>query len=56
MPRPRPKQEEIDEQLNKAADATDEGRSNWPGMTYEEGVAAAIRWMIGDDTPPMDDE
>lgn len=49
-------QAEIDEQLNLAADQEMEGRSKFPSMKYEEGVSAAIRWLIGDENDaPMDD-
>lgn len=52
----KPTQEQIDEQLNLAAEAVDEGQSKWPGMTYEQGVDNAIRWMTGEsDQPPMED-
>jgi len=47
---------EIEEQLNKALDALDTG-SKYPGMSYEEGVSAALDWVIGNiDDRPMDDE
>lgn len=50
-------QEEIDEQLNKAADVADSGISQWPGMTYEQGVDNALRWVTGQvDDRPMDDD
>lgn len=30
--------------------------SKFPGMTYEDGIVAALTWMIGEtDTPPMED-
>lgn len=49
-------QEEIDEQMNKASEGIDQG-SRWPGMSYEQGVDAALRWVTGDDdSAPMDDE
>ena len=48
---------EIDEQLNACVDSIDEGRSKYPGMTYEQGVDAALRWVAGDtDDAPMEDE
>lgn len=49
-------QAEIDEQLNLALDSEEAGRSRWPGMTYEQGVEAAIRWVTGqvDDKPMAD--
>ncbi len=41
--------EEIQDQI----DATHE--TNYPGMTYAEGVRAALEWILGDaDEPPME--
>lgn len=40
--------DEIDNVLNSAADWEERGGSAVPGMTYEQGVAAGIRWAIGD--------
>ncbi len=49
-------QAEIDEQLNRALESEEAGRSKWPGMTYEQGVEAAIRWMSGQvEDKPMED-
>ncbi len=31
--------------LNDADDQVEKGVSKWPGMMYEDGVAATIRWM-----------
>jgi len=49
--------EEIDEVLNRAADAMDNG-SQVPGMSYEQGVHDAIQWAIGnyDDNPMPEEE
>lgn len=38
--------EEIDGQLNKAAEADDSG-SQFPGASYEDGVRAALMWVLG---------
>lgn len=47
----------IDDVLNKCDEQEDEGGSKWPGMTYEQGVAAGIRWALGHiDDNPMEDE
>ena len=51
-----PTQDQIDDVLNKCAEQADEGGSRWPGMSYEEGVAEAIRWMQGDGPNPMEDD
>ena len=46
-----PSDEEIQEQIDAASD---HDRSLWRGMTYEDGVMAALRWVLGDeDQPPM---
>lgn len=49
-------QQEIDDVMRK----TDEqmvGGSKWPGMSFEEGVRAAIEWITGQtDDNPMEDE
>lgn len=50
-------EDEVWEQVNQAEEQTLQGGTKWSGMTYEQGVANAIRWMTGDDdTPPMEDE
>ena len=48
-------QAEIDEQMDQATEARG---SRWPGMSYEEGVEAALSWVCGltDDLPMSDDE
>lgn len=51
----KPTEDEIDDVLNRCADQTDEGGSRWPGMSYEQGVEAAIRWMQDDGGNPMED-
>jgi len=38
---------EIDAVLNLCADAEATGEEKFPAMTYEQGVAYAIRWIIG---------
>ena len=53
-----PTKEEIYEQVDKAIASQEEygegGR--WPGMSYEAGVDAALRWAVGDsEEAPMDD-
>lgn len=48
--------EQIDEQIDKAQEGMAKG-SNWPGMSYEQGVENTLRWVLGDsDTAPMDEE
>lgn len=38
---------EIDEQLNIAADGINDG-SQYPGMSYEDGIQAFADWLFGD--------
>ncbi|GAB1460426.1 hypothetical protein [Thauera sp.] len=49
-----PTQNEIDEVLNQCMEAFDAG-SRWPGATFEQGVEAAVRWMLGEGDNPMED-
>jgi hypothetical protein len=50
-------QDQIDEQINRAVESRDEHGTQWPGMSYEDGVDAALRWVTGEsDDAPMDDE
>ncbi len=41
-------QEEVDALLNDLAEAVDFGAPKWPGMSYEQGVEAGIRWLLGE--------
>ena len=46
---------EIEEQIGKALDSTADHGTQWPGMTFEEGVDAALSWALGHiDEAPMD--
>ena len=46
-------EDEINEQRNLAIEGVDSG-SKWPGMSYEQGVEAALAWLLGDsDDAPM---
>lgn len=51
--------EEIDKVMNEAAEQRDKGGSRWPGMSYEEGVLAALEWIFAgpkdDFQNPMED-
>lgn len=47
---------EIDDQMNLALESQDNG-TRWPGMSYEDGVDAALRWVTGQsEDKPMEDE
>lgn len=48
--------EEIAELLNACDKQAEAGGSKFRGMTYEDGVRAAIDWLLGDsDENPMAD-
>ena len=49
---------EIDDLLNQCVEAINEG-SKFPGMTYEQGIEAALCWALNlgrDSDHPLDDE
>jgi hypothetical protein len=50
-----PTDDEINAVLDDCLEAFDSGRSKWPGMTYEQGVESAVRWMMDDGPNPLDD-
>lgn len=46
----------IDKLLNQCAEAEDDGTTKFPGMTYEQGVKAALEWVTGEsDNHPLAD-
>ncbi len=47
---------EIEEVENRAAEAASEGRSAYPGMSYEEGIDAVMRWLYDMDADPPFEE
>jgi hypothetical protein len=54
---PKPTSDEIDKVLDDVIEQQAKGGSRYPGMTYEEGIDATIRWMNGDsDENPYEDE
>lgn len=56
MPR-KPTEYEIKDVLSKCADLEDSGENPFWGMTYAQGVRAAIEWMQGETTEsPFEDE
>ena len=51
----KPNQTAIDQVLNQCSEIADNGGTKYPGMTYEQGVEAGIRWANGDDsTNPLE--
>ena len=53
----RPTREEIRDEVSAASDSLEEHKgTRWSGMSYEDGVIAALSWAAGD-TPdkPMED-
>ena len=51
----RPTDEEIDNVLNQCVESEEEGASRWPGMTFAQGVKAALEWMQGYGPNPLED-
>lgn len=50
--------DDIENELARAQDLREAqgGVPKWPGMTYEQGVEAALLWVLGDsDDPPIED-
>ncbi len=47
--------EEIARVENWAAEGVDAG-TNYPGMSYEQGVLDALQWLIGDSDHAPDDD
>lgn len=46
--------EEMLDELDRNLPDGAEGRSRWPGMTYEQGVSAALLWAAGViEDPPL---
>ena len=43
---------EVDAQINAGLEASDAGRSAYPGKSYEEGVRDALAWALGDEEEP----
>ncbi len=41
-------QEEVDALVNRAVDVIDAAGTLYPGMSYEEGVIEAVRWLLGE--------
>ena len=47
---------EIDALLNKCLEAEAEGRTSWPGMSFEEGIKYTIEWLVEEDAAhPLED-
>lgn len=51
----RPTEDEIETVLEECMLQQGQGGSRFPGMSYEQGVEAAIRWVRGTDHHPLDD-
>lgn len=49
-----PTENEINNVLNECLEREDLGGSKYPGMTYEQGVKAAIEWLQGYGENPME--
>lgn len=40
--------EEAADEANEVIEQVVTGATKWPGMTYEQGVGAALDWVLGD--------
>ena len=47
--------DDVEEVLNVCDAQEAKGGSQWPGMTYEQGVAAALRWVLDGDSHPINE-
>jgi len=50
-----PSKDQIYEVIDTCMQREDEGTTAWPGMTYEQGVANALRWALGEGETPLED-
>jgi len=49
-----PSEAEIENTLSDCAEIVDTVGTKYPGMAYEQGISDTIRWILGEDTNPMD--
>ena len=47
-------QDEIEEKRDEVASAVNKGQNKYPGMTYAEGVRAALEWVLEDNEDDLD--
>lgn len=46
-----PSENDINQLLNRCAESEESGISEYPGMSYEQGIQAAIEYLQGGDYP-----
>jgi hypothetical protein len=51
--RKRPTDDEIDSQLADAIQWEESGKTEYFGMSYEQGVAECLRWIMGNSERPI---
>lgn len=44
-----PEKDDIEQQHTEALVWTSEGRTQYPGSSYEDGVKAALGWVLGEE-------
>jgi len=49
-----PTENEIDNVLNECMEKEELGETRYPGMTYEQGIKAALEWTQGYGENPLD--
>lgn len=54
---PRPSDEEMSEQVNRALNIQDRKGTLYRGMSYEQGVSDTLDWVLGNNSDkPLSDE
>lgn len=48
-------EEQLDAVVGVCIEAEENGTTKWPGMTYEQGVKAALEWVQGYGEHPLED-
>ena len=47
-------EEQLDAVVDVCIEAEENGTTKWPGMTYEQGVKAALEWVQGYGEHPLE--
>lgn len=42
-----PNDSAIDDLLNEVGSSVDDGHEHFPGLSYEDGILEATRWLLG---------
>ena len=55
MSRAAPNDHQMREVWGDCLQAEEEGSSKYPGMSYEQGIKAALEWVLGEGPHPLED-